>query len=85
MEFDDGDPEPTHSGSPTYGSPRVVASSDPHALRISQAVRVVVWQEADGVRVAPYGTTVSAITTEAMLVAVDPATDLAAWLKLKKK
>jgi hypothetical protein len=46
----------------------------------SQAVRVVMWQDADGVHVAPAGTVVSAITVDAMLVALDPSADLSAWL-----
>jgi hypothetical protein len=50
-------------------------------LQASQAIRVVVWRTPDGVRVAPAGTTVNAISVEAMLVALDPSADLAAWLK----
>src|SRR5215472_2420303 len=46
----------------------------------SQAVRVVVWRSPDGVRVATHGATVSAITVDAILVALDPTADLAAWL-----
>jgi hypothetical protein len=46
-------------------------------------VRVVVWRAADGVHVAPHGTTVSAISVDAMLVALDPTADLFAWLKGK--
>jgi hypothetical protein len=46
----------------------------------TQAVRVVVWQSANGVRVAPAGTRVAAPTVEAVLVALDPKADLAAWL-----
>jgi hypothetical protein len=49
-------------------------------LQASQAVRVVVWRSADGVHVAPHGTKVNAIAVEAMLVALDPSADLAAWL-----
>ena len=49
-------------------------------LSSTQAIRVVVWRAADGVHVAPYGTTVNAIGVDAMLVALDPAADLAAWL-----
>jgi hypothetical protein len=50
------------------------------ALRASQAVRVVVWRAADGLHVAPRGTRVSAISVDAILVALDPLTDLAGWL-----
>jgi hypothetical protein len=49
-------------------------------MKTSQAVRVVVWRTADGVHVAPAGTTVNAISVEALLVALDPGADLAAWL-----
>jgi len=51
--------------------------------RPSQAVRVIVWRAADGVHVAPHGTTVSAISVDAMLVALDPNADLYAWLSGK--
>jgi len=57
-------------------------SSDP-ALRPSQAVRVIVWRAADGVHVAPQGTRVAAISVDAVLVALDPTADLAAWLSGK--
>jgi hypothetical protein len=46
----------------------------------SQAIRVLVWRAPDGIRVVPLGTTVQAPTVEAMLVALDPSADLAAWL-----
>jgi hypothetical protein len=52
-------------------------------VRPTQAVRVVVWRAADGVHVAPHGTMVSAISVDAMLVALDPTADLFAWLKGK--
>jgi hypothetical protein len=57
-------------------------SADP-ALRPSQAIRVVVWRAADGVHVAPHGTRVAAISVDAVLVALDPTADLAAWLSGK--
>ncbi len=57
------------------------AELSPDGLRASQAVRVIVWRGPDGVHVAPAGTTVSAITVDALLVALDPNADLAAWLK----
>jgi hypothetical protein len=53
------------------------------SIPVSQAVRVVVWRTADGVRIAPQGTVVAAITVEAVLVALDPMADLAAWLSGK--
>ena len=50
-------------------------------FRASQAVRVVVWRDGDGeLRIAPFGTTVSAVTIEALLVAPGPDVDLLAWL-----
>jgi hypothetical protein len=59
----------------------VVLQEDPDPLlRPSQALRVVVWRAADGVHVAPQGTRVAAISVDALLVALDPGADLAAWL-----
>jgi hypothetical protein len=46
-------------------------------------MRVVVWRGPDGVHVAPHGTSVAAITVDAMLVALDPSADLASWLAKK--
>jgi hypothetical protein len=51
---------------------------------VTQAMKVVVWQAPDGLRVSPAGTLVNAISMEAILVALDPSTDLAAWLAQKK-
>ncbi len=83
----------THGGSFEIG--RVVASAEaarakvpefvPPTLRQSQAVRVIVWKDAAGVHVAPQGTVVSAITVDAILVALDEAADLSAWLVPSKK
>ena len=90
-----GDPAPydepnrTRLGTPAYTERAIVVSgakSTPPAtpeVRTSQAVRVVVWRGPDGVHVAPHGTTVSAISVDAMLVALDPAADLSAWLSNK--
>jgi hypothetical protein len=92
-----GDPPPfdepnrTRIGTPAYTERAIVVSraksAPPDApapeVRTSQAVRVVVWRGPDGVHVAPYGTTVSAISVDAMLVALDPAADLSAWLSNK--
>jgi hypothetical protein len=82
---DDEDGEHTRIGEPAYNESAQRASARPPApaaipLVQSQALRVVVWRGPDGVRVAPAGTQVSAITVEAVLVALDPGTDLAAWL-----
>lgn len=49
-------------------------------LATSQAVRVVLWKDANGVHVAPQGTLVSAITVDVMVVALDPSADIRAWL-----
>jgi hypothetical protein len=50
-------------------------------FKASQAVHVIVWRDGDGrLRVAPRGTTVSAVTIEALLVAPSPDVDLLAWL-----
>ncbi len=54
-------------------------------LITSQAVRVVVWRDAHGVQVAPAGTIVSAITVDAVLVALEPNADLTAWLSQKNR
>lgn len=64
---------------PTTGTNRATVEA-PEKVAASQAVRVVVWRTQDGVRVAPYGTRVSAISVEAYLVATDPSADLSAWL-----
>jgi hypothetical protein len=64
-------------------APRVSPSRIPPAPAggaATQAVRVVVWRTPDGVRVAPVGTAVQSPTVEAILVSLDPAADLAAWL-----
>jgi hypothetical protein len=63
-------------------NPVVHPPPDP-MLRPSQAMRVVVWRAVDGVHVAPQGTRVAAISVDAVLVALDPAADLAAWLSGK--
>ncbi len=53
------------------------------AIQTTQAVRVVVWRDANGVHLAPAGTVVSAITVDAVLVALEPSADLTAWLTQK--
>jgi hypothetical protein len=80
--------EKTRIGVPAY-DPNAPAPADPAStpvliedpsIRSSQAVRVIVWRAADGVHIAPHGTRVAAITVDAVLVALDPAADLTAWL-----
>jgi hypothetical protein len=87
---DEDDVQHTRIGTPAYrqtaerASSRAPAPMPPFApLVMSQAVRVVVWRGADGVHVAPAGTQVAAIGVEAILVAIDPVADLAAWLTNK--
>jgi hypothetical protein len=46
-------------------------------------VRVVVWRGEGGVHIAPHGTTVTAISVDALLVALDPSADLSSWLSNK--
>ncbi|MDP9036743.1 MAG: hypothetical protein M3O50_18235 [Myxococcota bacterium] len=83
--------EKTRVGVPAYGvGARTqtgaivdVPRADEPALQPAQALRVVVWRAADGVHVAPRGTHVTAIAVDAILVALDPSADLAAWLSGK--
>ena len=92
-DFDAGNDEQTRVGELAYQANAQMAAVDPPSfqesaranpeLRHSQAVRVVVWRGPDGVRVAPYGTTVNAIGVDALLVALDPNADLATWLSRK--
>jgi hypothetical protein len=49
-------------------------------LATTQAVRCVLWKDANGVHVAPHGTRVSAISVDVMVVALDPSADIRAWL-----
>lgn len=70
--------------------PRKLPSRAPPAMvhdpkiQTSQAIRVVVWRDANGVHVAPAGTAVSAITIDAVLVVLDPSADLTAWLSQQR-
>jgi len=78
----------TRIGTPAYRESAKKSSTRPPPgpappLVMSQAVRVVVWRTADGVHVAPAGTQVAAIGVEAVLLALDPMADLAAWLSNK--
>jgi hypothetical protein len=75
--------EMTRIGTPAYTESAQTASSaseGPVRSQPSQAMRVIVWRAADGVHIAPHGTSVAAITIDALLVAIDPGTDLATWL-----
>jgi hypothetical protein len=91
LNGDDFEDEAQHTriGTPAYretakkASARPPSMGTPGPLVMSQAVRVIVWREADGVHVAPAGTQVTAISVEAVLVAMDPGADLAAWLSNK--
>ena len=72
---------------PPRAAPRATPSIVPHddSIKTSQAIRVVVWRDANGVHVAPEGTVVSAIKIDAMLVALEPTADLTAWLSRKER
>lgn len=76
-------PQPSPAASPRALREHHVEQHDP-GIMTSQAVRVVVWRDANGVHVAPAGTVVSAITVEAVLVALEPHADLTAWLSATK-
>ena len=81
-----------HKSGEVYGTgahahrPPAFRPSDPPPVqnvqfRASQAVHVILWRDADGhLRVAPRGTTVSAVTIEVLLVAPSADVDLLAWL-----
>jgi hypothetical protein len=82
--------EKTRIGVPAYEASAKMAtevqsspSLEEPPLRAAQALRVVVWRTAEGVRVAPHGTRVAAITVDAVLVALAPSADLASWLSGK--
>ena len=63
--------------------PRTAVEPHDQSITTTQAVRVVVWRDGNGVHVAPAGTVVSAITVDAVLVALDANADLTAWLTQK--
>jgi hypothetical protein len=77
---------PADAPPPPASGPSLSASRGPPPLpgpatATMQAIRVVVWQAPEGgVRIAPTGTRVTAPTVEAVIVALDPKTDLATWL-----
>ena len=77
---------PVATAAPSHAPPRSVqpAVHDP-AIQTTQAVRVVVWRDANGVHVAPAGTVVSAITIDAVLVVLDEGADLTAWLSQRER
>ena len=54
-------------------------------IQTSQAVRVVVWRDGNGVHIAPAGTIVSSITIDAVLVVLEPTADLTAWLSQRER
>lgn len=54
-------------------------------IQTSQAVRVVVWRDGNGVHIAPAGTVVSAISIDAVLVVLEPSADLTAWLSQRDR
>jgi hypothetical protein len=54
-------------------------------IQTTQAVRVVVWRDANGVHVAPAGTVVSSITIDAVLVVLEEGADLTAWLSQRER
>ncbi len=66
-------------------SPVDLTALEAPKLKTSQAVRVVLWRDGSGVHIAPHGTVVSAITIDAMVVAIHPDADLASWLSSGKK
>lgn len=76
--------QPKAASSRPASARAALAPHDP-ALETTQAVRVVVWRDATGVHIAPAGTVVSAITVDAVLVALEPRTDLTAWLTEKER
>jgi hypothetical protein len=87
-DFEEPD-EKTRVGVPAYQTAAqaatrpAVAHAEDVEPRPAQAIRVVVWRTADGVHIAPVGTRVAAISVDAILVALDPSADLAAWLSGK--
>ncbi len=82
-EFAGLEAERTRVGEPFYSSASTPSGAPLTRIPTSQAVRVIVWRDANGVHLAPAGTTVTAITVDAMLVALDTTADLSAWLSKK--
>ncbi len=69
-------PPPTRAPQSTVHDPEI---------QTSQAVRVVVWRDGNGVHIAPAGTVVSSITIDAVLVVLEPTADLTAWLSQRER
>jgi hypothetical protein len=69
-------PAPSRGPQPTVHDPEI---------QTSQAVRVVVWRDGNGVHIAPAGTVVSSITIDAVLVVLEPTADLTAWLSQRER
>lgn len=94
-------PVPAPAPSPPPPAPRAAMSRPPSAksgsvrppsvtvhdpeIQTSQAVRVIVWRDANGVHLAPAGTVVSSITIDAVLVVLEPGVDLTAWLSQRDR
>lgn len=76
------EPPPSSASSSSPSSPPASVRPEERKapLQPSQALRVVLWKDANGVHVAPHGTRVSAITVDVMVVALDPSADIRAWL-----
>ena len=66
--------------SPRGQLPDPLDSEPGSQMAATQAMRVLLWRDAEGVHVAAAGTVVSAITVDAILVALSPSVDLSAWL-----
>ncbi len=76
-------PRPPSVSAPPMRAPTPTVH-DPE-IQTSQAVRVVVWRDGNGVHVAPAGTVVSSITIDAVLVVLEPSADLTAWLSQRER
>jgi hypothetical protein len=77
-------PASTSSVAPPPPRPPQSTVHDPE-IQTSQAVRVVVWRDGNGVHIAPAGTVVSSITIDAVLVVLEPTADLTAWLSQRER
>jgi hypothetical protein len=83
-EPDDAAARMTSVGAPPAPRAPISTLHDPK-IQTSQAIRVVVWRDAHGVHIAPAGTVVTALTIDAVLVSLEPSTDLTAWLSARAK
>ncbi len=68
------------AAAPNHDATPVPDPNEPPSVA-TQALRVVLYRTPDGVRIAPAGAKIPAISVDAMLVALDPSVDLTAWLK----